>query len=101
MPFSRVELELELVAAPTEAVHALLQADPVLLEPVSQARLRDAPAVLQLVHQVQDLVVEVLGEVGREPGHDPAEQDAAEPRRRVGRQVETADRHSSGRRDRP
>ena len=96
-----VELEVELLAATDQAVHALLQADAVLLEPVAQPRLGDAPAVLQLVHQVEDLVVEVLGEVGREAGDDPAEQDAAEPGCGVGRQVEPTERDTPGRRDRP
>ena len=96
-----VEVEREALTAAEQPVDAALQPDLVGLQPVAQPGLGDATAVLELDHEVTDLVVEVLTQVGREPGRDAAEEDAAEARRRVAGELDRAERDPSRGSDRP
>lgn len=86
-----VELEAQLLTTPYEAMPACLQTDPVDLEAVTQPRLRDSSAVLQLVGELEHLVMEVLGQIRAEPRGDTAQQDAAEARSRIDRQGQAAE----------
>ena len=90
----------QVLPLPQQPVHAAGEADPVGLEAVAQAGLRDAHAGLELegeaVEVVEQLGVELV-HVGR---HDPAEEDAAEAGRRVHRQAQPTQGHPAGGRDR-
>ena len=90
-----VELEAHELALTDQSVRAALQPDAVLLQAMTDPGLRDALPPLDLVHQVDQLVTVIGVEVGREVRGDGSEQDAAEPGRRVGGQVEGSQRHAT------
>ena len=66
--------------APVQPLTAPGKADPVLLQPVSQARLGHGPALLELMDELNDFTQQITGEFRPEAGAHPAEQQAAEAR---------------------
>ena len=62
------------------------------LEAVAQPGLDDAHVAVDLIDQAVDVGHELVGHVADVPGDDGAEQQAAEPGRRIDRQHEVAER---------
>jgi hypothetical protein len=78
-----VQLEGQVLALPAQPVNATLQADPVGLEAMAESGLGDAAPGLEMHGQAMEVVEQLGVEGGDVGGHDAAEQDAAEPRRRA------------------
>ncbi len=80
-----LQLELDLVALGHESVVAAGQPDAVDLEPVAQAGLGHPPTGAEVGDEAVELPDEIGIELLHRGGHDAAEEQAAEARRRVGR----------------
>ena len=74
---------------------AARQAVTVRLEPVVEARLRDAATRLEIGKEPAEFLAQVVGEIGHVSGDDSAEQHPAETRRRVDRQQAATQRDTS------
>ena len=96
-----VEVEADLLAVAEHAVRRQRQAVAVDLEAVAQPRLHDALVAVDLVDQAVDVGHQLDGDVADVAGDDGAEQQPAEPRRRVDRQHEVAEGEAPRRRERP
>ena len=79
-----VELAGEVIGgagpAPVEPLAAPGKPDPVLLQPVPQAGLGHGLALLELMHELNDLSQQITGELRPEAGAHPAKQQATEAR---------------------
>ena len=66
------------------------------LEPVPQSQLGDAPAILQVIDQPQEVPPHVVRYGLGMGGDDRADEDPAEARSRLDREPRPAERHSPG-----
>src|SRR5205823_9169413 len=80
-----------------QLVATAVEPDDVDLEPVAQPRLGDAAVALEVVDEAEELDQEVVVDGVHVGGHQPPEEDAARPRRRLGRQPPLPQRHPPGR----
>ena len=95
-----IELERQLLAVADELVAIAVQPDPIGLETMPQAGLRDPLTLLELMGQANEIAVEVRVDQVDEGGDDPTEQQAAEAGWRGGRQHRDAEGDPAGGRDR-
>jgi hypothetical protein len=90
----RLTLTDELVAAAVKPVG-------IVLETMPEPGLGNWSAPLEFLHEAIDAIALLVVDVWNEGAHHPGEEEPAEARRRIGRQVDVAQGDASGRGDRP
>ncbi len=93
----RVEIEAQIVGVPDHPVPAAGEPVAVDLEPVTQARLHDSVAALDLVDQAVHIGMQLVVDAVDVTGDDGAEQQPTEAGRRIDGEDEVAERQAPGR----
>ena len=92
----QLEVEAQIVGVPDHPVPAAGEPVTVDLEPVSQARLHDSVAALDLVDQAVHVGMQLVVDAVDVTGDDGSEQQATEAGRRVDGEDEVAERQAPG-----